>query len=59
MSPKLPEDPNITRGKALIAETKRNVEAMWQEVVRSRQLLKETRKLLDATKPKDPKPDPN
>jgi hypothetical protein len=52
MNEKPPEDPKIAQGKALVAETQRYAEAMWQEVIRSRQLLRETRRLLDATKPK-------
>ena len=59
MSKKPLEDPNITRSKALMKDTQRHAEAMWQEVVKSRQLLRETRALLDATKPKVRKPDPS
>ena len=57
MNDKQSGDPNIARGRVLIEETQRHAKAMWQEVVRSRKLLKETRELLDATKPKRNTPD--
>lgn len=52
MNEKPPENPKIAQSIALIAETRRYADAIWQEVMRSRQLLRETRSLLDATKPK-------